>query len=71
MSEEKPKKKADSELTMLEVLAIGLHGFVEDLGMLHDDVVRTSRDQAPAWGEDAWSASSIRFRKLLEDRGIL
>lgn len=73
MSGEKPevKKKSDDELTLTEVLAVGLLGLVEDLGMLRDDVARIRNEQALAFGEDNWSTSSIRFRKLLEDRGIV
>lgn len=72
MSEkEKAPKKDDDELTLQEVMAVGLLGLVEDLGMLRDNQVREHYELGPAYGEDSWSPSSIRFRKLLEDRGIL
>lgn len=72
MSDEKPevKQKESHELSMEEVIAVGIAALIEEIGMVRENQARRANEMANAYDEFP-AATATYFRQILEERGIL
>ena len=64
------KQKESHELSMEEVIAVGIAALIEEIGMVRENQQRRSVEMANAYDE-APSSTANYFRGILEERGIL